>query len=96
MTFRDKAIGFVHKAATGSKKVRIPLTPIGALFFLLLTASFVVLSRQVDRMFGFPKLLSVPLNVFLSVPVLLLGLLLCLWTVILFLRARGTPCNAPH
>ncbi len=91
MTFRERVISVIHKAATSSKGIRIPLTPIGAIFFLLLTASFVVLSRQVDRMLGFPKFLSEPLSIILSVPVLLVGLLICLWTVLLFVREKGSP-----
>ena len=91
MTFRDRVINVIHKTVASSKAVRIPLTPIGMIVFFLLTALFVVLSRQVDRMLGFPKLLSEPLSILLSVPVLLAGLLICLWTVLLFFRAKGTP-----
>ena len=91
MTFRDRAINVIYKAATSSKRVRTLLTPIGAIFFFLLTALFVVLSLQVDRMLKFPKLLSEPLNSALSVPVLLVGLLIYLWTVLLFYKAKGTP-----
>jgi protein-S-isoprenylcysteine O-methyltransferase Ste14 len=91
MTLRKKVISIIHKAATSSKGIRTPLTPIGAIFFLLLTASFVILSQQVDKMLGFSSPLSESLSILLSVPVLLVGLLLCLWTVLLFLRAKGTP-----
>ena len=91
MTFRDRVISMLYRAASGSRKVRTLLTPIGATFFLFLTASFVVLARQVDRMLGFSTPLSEPLSIILSVPVFLAGSLLCLWTVTLFLRAKGTP-----
>lgn len=91
MTFRDRAISMLYKAASGSRKVRTLLTPVGAAFFLLLTASFVVLARQLDRMLGFPRLLAEPWSIYLSVPVFMAGLFLCLWTVILFLGAKGTP-----
>jgi len=91
MTFRERVINVIHKTATSSKGFRSQMTPIGAIFFLLLTASFVTLSRQVDGMLGFPKLLSEPLGIQLSIPVLLVGLLICLWTVLLYVRAKGTP-----
>jgi protein-S-isoprenylcysteine O-methyltransferase Ste14 len=91
VTFRDKAINVIYKAATSSKRVRTPLTPIGAIFFFLLTALFVVLSLQVDRLLKFPNLISEPLNSALSVPVLSVGLLIYLWTVLHFLKGKGTP-----
>ena len=91
MTFRDKTINVIFKVATSSKRIRTPLTPIGATFFFLITALFVVLSLQVDRILGIPKILSEPLNIYLSVFVLLIGVLICLWTVILFVKAKGTP-----
>jgi len=98
MTFRERIVDIVHKAATSSRAVRIPLTPLGATFFLLLTASFVVLARQLDNMLQLPKFLSEPLNLYLAVPVLAAGTSLCLWTVILFFRAKGTPVpiNPPN
>jgi len=91
MSLNDKWIDLFYRVATGSAKVRILLTPIGATFFILLTALFVVLSLQVDRLLEFPVLLSEPLNSVLSVPILLIGLLLYLWTLWHFLRAKGTP-----
>ncbi|UCC43705.1 MAG: isoprenylcysteine carboxylmethyltransferase family protein [Candidatus Zixiibacteriota bacterium] len=91
MAFSDRLIRFIHRAATSSKRVRLPLTPIGATFFGLLTALFVVLSRQVDRILGFSDFLSESLKVYLSLPLLLAGLALILWTVLLFLRAKGSP-----
>lgn len=91
MTFRDRAISVFYKAATGSRKVRTFLTPIGATFFFLFTALFVVLSLKVDRLLKLPGLLSEPWNSALSVPVLFIGLLLCLWTVWHFFKAKGIP-----
>ena len=91
MTIRDKAINIFYKAATSSKKVRTTLTPIGAVFFFLMTASVVVLSLKIDRMFEFPRLLSEPLNSILALPVFLIGSFVYLWTVRLFLKAKGTP-----
>lgn len=91
MTLKEKVISVIHKAALSSKGIRTPLTPIGATFFIILTALFVILSLQVDKILRFPKILSEPLSIIISIPVLLIGLLICLWTVLLFGKARGTP-----
>ena len=60
MNLRERIISVIHKVATSSKGIRIPLTPIGAIFFLLLTALFVALSLKVDKMMGFSKFMVEP------------------------------------
>ena len=91
MGWKDKVINLFYRAATGSKKVRTLLTPIGATFFILYTALFVVLALRADRWLKIPRLLFEPWNSILSVPLFLTGLCLYLWTLVHFLRTKGTP-----
>jgi protein-S-isoprenylcysteine O-methyltransferase Ste14 len=63
----------------------------GGTFFLTLVALFVLAAVQVDKSVGFPKFLSEPFNIFLSVPLLAAGLFLMLWSVFHFVKAKGTP-----
>ncbi len=91
MTFRDKAINVLYKAATGSRKVRTFLTPIGATIGLLFVALFVGLALLVDRFLNLPELLSKPMNIALSIPLLLIGLVIYSWAFRHFLKAKGTP-----
>jgi protein-S-isoprenylcysteine O-methyltransferase Ste14 len=44
-----------------------------------------------DSFLGLPGLLPVPLNTILFVPLLTLGLLLIVWSIVHFARVRGTP-----
>ncbi|MFX0212133.1 MAG: hypothetical protein ACFFDT_39535, partial [Candidatus Hodarchaeota archaeon] len=88
---KDKIITFIYKMATGHKKVRILLTPIGGGAFIAFSLCFIVISLMIDNVFSFPRLLPIPLNLLISVPVLILGLLLILWSSLLFAKAKGTP-----
>jgi protein-S-isoprenylcysteine O-methyltransferase Ste14 len=77
--------------ATGSRKIRNFFTPIGALFYGLLTFSFVVVALQVDRLIGITHIFSRPLAAILAVPIFAFALFLIGWSVLHFLKARGTP-----
>jgi protein-S-isoprenylcysteine O-methyltransferase Ste14 len=91
MTIKSKWIDFLHRVATGSRKIRNFFTPLGAFFYGLLIFSFVVVALQVDRLLGisgiFPRLLCI----ILAVPVFSLALFLLGWSVLNFFRAKGTP-----
>ncbi len=91
MTFKDRAINVLYKAATSSRKVRTLLTPIGATIGVLFIGLFVVLALLVDRLLNLPELLSKPMNIALSIPLLLIGLVIYSWAFRQFLNAKGTP-----
>jgi protein-S-isoprenylcysteine O-methyltransferase Ste14 len=84
-------IHIFHRSATGSGRMRILLTPLGPGFFLSLLVLLVIASLYTDRMVGFPGLISAPINVILSLPLLAGGLFLTFWSGFCFLKARGTP-----
>lgn len=91
MSLKAKWIDFLYKVATGSKKVRNLFTPIGATFYAFITLLFVVIALKVDNLFNLPKLLSTPLNVILSMPILSFALFIMGWSLLNFLKVRGTP-----
>jgi len=91
MTLKAKWIDFVYKVATSNKKVRNLFTPIGALIYALITALFVVFALQADNLFNLPKVLPTPLNAVLAIPILLLALVMMGWSVLNFLKVKGTP-----
>jgi protein-S-isoprenylcysteine O-methyltransferase Ste14 len=88
---RMKLIDFLYKVATGSKKVRNLLTPVGAIFFALFVTLFVLLALQLDQLLMLPRLISKPFNIILCLPILFLGLSLIGWSVMHFLKVKGTP-----
>jgi len=91
MSLKDKWIGFIYSVATGSKKIRNLFTPIGAAFYALLTALFVVAALKMDHLLHLPELPSTPVNVVVSVPMLSFALFVMGWSVLNFFKARGTP-----
>jgi protein-S-isoprenylcysteine O-methyltransferase Ste14 len=91
MSLREKLINVLYKAATSSSRIRTLLTPVGGGFFLILIVLFIVLSLQVDKFLRLPKLLPATLNIIVSVPILVIGLFLILWSILHFIKAKGTP-----
>ena len=91
MGLKAKWIDLLYRVATGSRKFRNLLTPIGATLYGLFTALFVVVALQVDKWLDLPKLLPKTLNLVLSLPILLLALFMIGWSVSDFLKVKGTP-----
>ena len=91
MSLRERLIGIFYKAAKGSRKTRNLLTPAGVVFFFGLIALFIFVALQVDKFLAFPKLLPTSLNIIVSVPILVIGLFLMIWSVLHFIRVKGTP-----
>lgn len=91
------AIEFFYKVATGSRRIRTLLTPVGLIIFISLIVLFIVVSLQVDKFIGLPELLPASLNVIMSAPILAIGLFLMLWSNLNFIKAKGTgvPFNPP-
>jgi protein-S-isoprenylcysteine O-methyltransferase Ste14 len=90
-SLREKWIDILYRAATSSSWIRTLLTPLGAGFFLLLLVFLVVVSLEVDTWLGLPPLLSASLHIIGSLPLLALGLFFMSWSILHFLKVRGTP-----
>jgi protein-S-isoprenylcysteine O-methyltransferase Ste14 len=91
VSLRERLIGIFYRAATGSRKTRDLLTPAGIVFFFGFIALFIFAALQVDKFLDFPKLLPTSLNIIVSVPILAIGLFLMAWSVLHFVRVKGTP-----
>lgn len=91
MSIWDRYAEFVYRVATGSRRLRIILTPSAALLFYGFVALSVFASLWVDRWLSFPRLSFSWWSLGLSIPLLLLGWLLGGWSVVAFFRTGGTP-----
>lgn len=90
MEFRERWINLLHDTATGTKKVRTLLTPVGLVVFGLFTGVFVLVAVVVDRVLhlpGLPGALRIPG----SLIVLAFGGFVTGWSVLHFLKVKGTP-----
>jgi len=80
-----------YSVATGSKRLRLLLTPFGLVVFFGTLLLVVAGSLYMDRLLGFPKLLSGAFGMHMGVVLLSLGLIIWAWCVVWFSKARGTP-----
>ena len=80
-----------YSVATGSKRLRLLLTPVGLVVFFGMLLLVVFGSLYMDRAFGFPKLLSGPSGTLIGYVLLAVGLVIWAWCVVWFLKAKGTP-----
>lgn len=82
---------YFHSVATGPKRRRERLTPLGFLFFGSTLVVVVVGGRHTDGWLRLPPLLPGAIGTVLGAVFLTAGIWLCGWCVARFLRARGTP-----
>jgi protein-S-isoprenylcysteine O-methyltransferase Ste14 len=91
MDFHKHWINLLHRAATGTKKTRTLLTPIGLVVFGVFTALFVFAAIFVDRLLGLPRLLPDGARFPVSIPLVVVGLAVTAWSAFHFLKVQGTP-----
>jgi protein-S-isoprenylcysteine O-methyltransferase Ste14 len=91
MSIKQSWINFLYNISTGTKKTRNLLTPIGVFIFGMFIFIFVFAAVYTDNILGLPKLNINTLNIIISVVFLIFGLFFVLWSVIHFLKVKGTP-----
>lgn len=91
MDAAKKVVNIIHKTTKGSRAVRNLLTPVGFVLFLGMIVVFVVLSLVLDTFLGFPRFLPRSLYVWISLPVVVCGALLVMWSMFHFFKVKGTP-----
>ena len=87
----ERVVNCVYRVVTGARHLRIILTPILAASFLFLVWLTVFLARTADKAFTFPGYVRAPRSYLLSLSLLAGGAFLSSWSVLQFLKAKGTP-----
>jgi len=91
MELHELWINLLSKAATGTKKTRTLLTPIGATIFSVFLALFVFTAIFIDRLLDLPRLLPEGARLPVSIPVMAVGVAVTAWSAYHFLKVKGTP-----
>ncbi len=91
MSLADRWAETIYQIATTRNKLKIIAIPVGIIFWLSLSVLLIFASLWLDKFLPMKLLFSAPANIFLSVPPLLIGAILCLWSGYGFLKARGSP-----
>lgn len=80
-----------YSVATGSRRRRLLLTPVGIVVFFSMLILVVAGSLYMDRMLELPKLLAGPPGSLIGVILAAVGLVVWAWCVLWFSKAKGTP-----
>lgn len=91
MGLADRYAQFVYRIANTRNKLKIIMTPVGIIFWLGLSALLVFASLWLDRLWSIQLPPAPPTNIFVSMPLIIIGATLALWTIYTFFRARGSP-----
>ncbi|MCG6534437.1 MAG: isoprenylcysteine carboxylmethyltransferase family protein [Syntrophales bacterium LBB04] len=88
---RDKIIDFIYRNAIVRKKHGGSLTVLGGLLFSSIVLFIIFLAYVSNRLLEIPSWPPSPANLIMSMPLLATGIWLWLWSVLTFIKARGTP-----
>jgi protein-S-isoprenylcysteine O-methyltransferase Ste14 len=89
--FIEGVINFIYKITTGTKKMRLFLTPLFGFVFFCIVLLLIFISFYLDRFLGLPQFVLKPIRVALSLPFLIGGSFLWLWCAGKFFKTKGTP-----
>ena len=88
---RGRIIDFFYRSATRQVKHHSLLTAMGGLFFSGAVLCVVFLAFLSDKLLGLHAWPPSPTNRILSIPLLTAGIWLWLWSVLSFIKSKGTP-----
>ena len=91
MSIRDRWINLLHRAATGTRRTRTLLTPIGLIIFGVFTGVFVALSMLTDRWLSLPWPLPSGPTWLIAVLFIAVGAGVTAWSALHFLKVKGSP-----
>ena len=91
MGIRDHWISLLHSTATGTRKTRTLLTPIGLIIFGVFTGVFVALSMLTDRWLSLALPLPSGPTWILAALLITVGVSVTAWSALHFLKVKGTP-----
>lgn len=87
----ERIANAIFRTAAGDPKKRWALTPFVAFLFICFLGILILASFGMDRWLGFPSIIYFPWTLIAGLVLFIPGVLLWIWTLILFLRAGGTP-----
>lgn len=91
MNAADNAIEKIHEIATGDRKRRKLLALIVGSAFAVVTYLFAAIPVYLDDVMLNTRFIQQPMNYLISVPLFVTGLILMVWTSIIFFSSKGTP-----
>jgi protein-S-isoprenylcysteine O-methyltransferase Ste14 len=87
----ERLANAIFRTATGDANRRLLLTPLVALIFLTFIILLIIAASLTDAWLKLPSISFAPWTIILAVVLLAAGILFYGWTMVNFMRARGTP-----
>ena len=94
MSLAERWAETIYQIATTRNKLKIILTPVGLVFWFGLSGLFVFASLWLDSRLLVQLPFLAIVNIGLSLALLLIGGILCLWSIYSFSKAQGSPGEA--
>lgn len=91
MSVTGKWIDLIHRVATGNARYRILFAPLVGLLYAAFIGFFILISIQFDSLLKLPAFGEWPYTIYISTPIIIIGFALMVYSVIHFLKVRGTP-----
>ena len=91
MNIRERWVRLLYRAATGTKRTRTLLTPIGVVIFGLFTALFVFFAVLLDGALALRWPIPITVSELVSIPMIVIGVAITAWSVFHFVKVNGTP-----
>ena len=91
MDLKTNIVRLIFNVVTGSRKLRMLLTPATALSFFIFATLLVMAFWALDRALGLPLFPPYPFNLCAGIPLVIAGLIMVFSCAAGFARAKGTP-----
>lgn len=88
---QERIINKVYVIATGKPSKRNFLAPFVGLIFVCATSLFIIIPLWIENYFNIIKFPGAPYNIIISLPLVITGSLLMIWTNVMYFRLKGTP-----
>lgn len=88
---KDIWIDLIYQVVTGSRRIRLLLTPVVGLSYVLFSCLFVLAAFFTDQILAISHPLPSQWSLIIGLPLLGIGLVFMGWSVFHFLKVKGTP-----
>jgi protein-S-isoprenylcysteine O-methyltransferase Ste14 len=91
MSLIKKWIELINKVAVGNMKYKIIFAPVVGLFYLCFIGVFIFISIRIDFIFNLPGIFNWFFIYYISIPIVIIGFFLMVYSIFHFLKVKGTP-----
>lgn len=91
MSLSQNMINRINRIATGSSELKKKYTFLAGSMFLIISALFIIVPILLGNYLGLNDFIHRPAKYFVSIPLMVIGLFLVIWSNLYFRKVKGTP-----